>query len=118
MNIASGQGLTCGEIQPFCAGDSTLIFPNSHPGTPGASDSAEPGIDYSCDVTDFPVDTNDPNLWPFPAWYFLSIDTAGNLEFTISQTENIDGTGAQLDVDFIAWGPFNDINFDCAVDLT
>ena len=45
MSIASGQGLTCSTIEPFCAGNSTLIFPNSNPGTPGASDSAEPGID-------------------------------------------------------------------------
>ncbi len=113
--MAFGQGLTCDTIEPFCAGDSTLIFPNSHPGTPGASASAEPGIDYGCSIGGGP---SDPNSWPYPAWYFLSIDTAGDLVFTISQSENMDGTGTQQDVDFIVWGPFNDINIDCTVDLT
>jgi gliding motility-associated-like protein len=115
MNIAFSQGLTCSTIQPFCAGNSTLIFPNSNPGTPGASPNAEPGIDYSCSTGFGP---SDPNAWPYPAWYFLSIDTAGDLNFTISQSVNIDGSGAQLDVDFVTWGPFNDIGIDCAVDLT
>ena len=115
LNVSYSQGLDCSSIQPFCAGNDALIFPNSNPSTPGASPSAEPGIDYSCTTGGGP---NNPNSWPYPAWYFLSIDTAGDLDFTISQTVNIDGTGGTLDVDFVAWGPFNDIGIDCAVDLT
>jgi len=109
-----GQGLICGEAEPFCAGDSQLIFPNSHSGTPGASASAAVGIDYSCSGTA----GSNPSDWPFPAWYFLRVGATGDLIFTISQTQNADGSGIELDVDFMCWGPFNSSNIECAFDLT
>jgi gliding motility-associated-like protein len=37
----------------------------------------------------------------------LQIGDSGTLNFEISQTVNPDGSGGTLDVDFIAWGPFN-----------
>jgi gliding motility-associated-like protein len=41
---------------------------------------------------------------PNPAWFYLQIAQGGNLNFFISQVSN---SGNPIDVDFIAWGPFN-----------
>jgi len=90
MTMAFSQGLTCGEIQPFCAGDTTLIFENS-----SGAGNAESGPDYGCLVTQ-----------PNPTWYYIQIDQDGDLFFTIEQNTSVDFTGAGIDVDFIAWGPF------------
>ncbi len=90
------QGGRCSSIQPFCAGNSTLIFPNSHPGN-SSQTNAEVGPDYGCLATQ-----------PYPAWFYLQIADPGDLEFLITQSSNPDGTGAFYDVDFIVWGPFTD----------
>ncbi|WP_400080723.1 T9SS type B sorting domain-containing protein [Winogradskyella sp. R77965] len=114
-SLSYAQGSICAEIEPFCAGGNALVFPNSHPGIPGASNSAEAGINYSCTTGNGP---NDPSLWPYPSWYYLKIDSDGDLNFSISQAENADGSGMSFDVDFIAWGPFSDTNINCGADLT
>jgi gliding motility-associated-like protein len=114
-SVIYAQGSSCAQVEPFCAGGSTLVFPNTNNTTPGGSPSAEPGIDYGCGTGGGP---NNPNSWPYPAWYYLRIDTNGDLTFSISQSQNADGSGTQLDVDFIAWGPFTDQNVDCGNDLT
>lgn len=93
--VSYSQGDRCSSIQPFCAGDSQLIFPNSNPQS-GGLPNAPSGPDYGCLSTQ-----------PFPAWYYLQIGTPGDLRFTISQSENQDGSGRQIDVDFIVWGPFD-----------
>ena len=52
------------------------------------------------------------NTTPNPSWYFLLIDEPGELVFDIQQWMDADGDNRldrnerQLDVDFIAWGPF------------
>ena len=89
------QGGRCSSIQPFCAGNSMLVFPNSNPGN-STQISAEQGPNYGCLATQ-----------PYPAWFYLQIANAGDLEFLITQTSNPDGTGAFFDVDFIVWGPFS-----------
>jgi len=99
MNIASGQGLTCGEIQPFCAGDSTLIFQNST-----NSGVAEVGPDYGCLFSQ-----------PNPVWYFIQINQPGDLFFEIIQNSQVDFLGTPIDVDFIAWGPFSNAEFQAGV---
>jgi len=90
------QGDRCSSIQPFCAANSQFIFPNSNAEN-GDVAIAESGPNYRC------LDTQ-----PYPSWFYLQIEDAGNLNFRISQTVNPDGSGGTLDVDFIAWGPFND----------
>ncbi len=90
------QGDRCSSIRPFCAGTSQFVFPNSNAFN-GDVAVAESGPDYRC--LDFQ---------PYPAWFFLKIKDLGNLNFRISQTVNSDGSGGTLDVDFIAWGPFNE----------
>ncbi|WP_373057044.1 T9SS type B sorting domain-containing protein [Zunongwangia sp. H14] len=89
------QGGQCESIEPFCAGDEELVFQNSNPFNGGVV-NGQFGPDYGCLLTQ-----------PYPAWFYLQIENSGNLRFTISQFQNQDGTGALLDVDFIAWGPFD-----------
>ncbi len=57
------------------------------------------------------------------SWYFLRIDEAGELIFDIQQwvdgngNSNLDRGERQLDVDFIAWGPFTTSFINCEDDL-
>ncbi|CAM4349367.1 T9SS type B sorting domain-containing protein [Gillisia hiemivivida] len=90
------QGDRCSSIQPFCAGTTQFVFPNSNAFS-GDLAVAEGGPDYRC-----------LEFQPYPAWFFLKIKDSGDLNFRISQTVNSDGSGDALDVDFIAWGPFNE----------
>lgn len=102
----SAQGQTCATIEPFCAGEDSLIFPNCNDSDPTCTPTAEPGPDYDCVFTQ-----------PYPAWFYLQVDQAGRLDFRIIQNTSFDANGnpngAQLDVDFVAWGPFNDVDNLC-----
>ncbi|QYA25484.1 T9SS type B sorting domain-containing protein [Gramella sp. MT6] len=111
----SAQGSLCSDIEPFCAGDQRLTFPNSNE-TNSTQINGELGPDYGCLLKQ-----------PYPAWFFLQIEDPGNLNFRISQSENRDGSGAPLDVDFVVWGPFergddycdgNSLNADKIVDCS
>ncbi|HNP33331.1 MAG TPA: hypothetical protein PKN96_08565, partial [Flavobacterium sp.] len=87
INKAFSQGANCAGATAFCAGGSALTFQNS------TNTSAQSGIDYEC-----------LGSQPNPAWFYMQISIAGNLDFHISQTDN---GGTPRDVDFIAWGPFS-----------
>src|SRR5690606_20211752 len=78
-------------MSQFCAGGSTLTFPNVGNG-PGAGNMGQVG----CLLTT-----------PNSSWYFLQVGGSGNLVFNISQETN---AGIPIDVDFALWGPFNSIN--------
>ena len=97
--ISFSQGSTCADIEPFCAGEEAYIFPNCNDTDSNCAPTAESGPDYDCLFSQ-----------PYPAWFYLQIDTPGDLDFEIVQNTEFDtngnpiGTG--LDVDFIAWGPF------------
>ncbi|RRO15273.1 gliding motility-associated C-terminal domain-containing protein, partial [Flavobacteriaceae bacterium 14752] len=97
--------LSCGcfGADPFCApapGES-LIFENVSDGS-----SAPPGIDYDC-----------LGSQPDPVWFFLQIQDSGDLDFEIVQNTQFDNQGnpigTPLDVDFIAWGPFDNTQDAC-----
>ena len=94
--ISFSQGDRCGSIQPFCAGTTEFVFQNSSR-VNGNVAGAESGPNYGCLETQ-----------PYPAWFYLQIEEPGNLDFQIRQTVNPDGSGELLDVDFIAWGPFQE----------
>ncbi len=89
------QGGTCAAMDPFCAGNQALIFPNCNNTEPTCDATSEAGPDYGCLFTQ-----------PFPAWFYLQIDQSGILEFDIIHNTAFDPdgnpTGAVLDVDFIA----------------
>src|SRR5690606_22449254 len=78
-------------MNQFCAGGSTLTFPNVGNG-PGAGNMGPVG----CLLTT-----------PNSSWYFLQVGGSGDLVFNISQVSNI---GNPIDVDFALWGPFNSID--------
>ncbi|MBL7885660.1 MAG: hypothetical protein JNJ52_02845, partial [Flavobacterium sp.] len=85
MNSFS-QGASCADTEPFCAGGPSLTFQNS------TGTTSETGIDYDC-----------LGSQPNPAWFFMQIGLAGNINFQINQATN---GGTPIDVDFIVWGPF------------
>ncbi len=88
------QGPTCDQIQAFCLGTEGLTLPNSNNYNFPQRD-AEIGPSYGCAI-------------PFyPTWLLIQIDTPGDLEFYLSQTSEMDGSGDILDADFVLWGPFN-----------
>ncbi|HNY75973.1 MAG TPA: hypothetical protein PKH87_04335, partial [Bacteroidales bacterium] len=79
----------CITKKPFCT-DTLYSFPagvNSGVGEAGPS--------YCCLATT-----------PNPVWYYLYIDQPGNIEIHIH-------SDVGQDLDFICWGPFNDINTPC-----
>ncbi|WP_148264625.1 T9SS type B sorting domain-containing protein [Christiangramia forsetii] len=94
MNSINAQGTRCADIEPFCAGEERLTFPNANFQN-STQISGELGPNYGC------LDDQ-----PYPAWFFLQIENEGDLRFRISQYQNINGSGAALDVDFVVWGPF------------
>ena len=94
--VLFAQGDRCSSIQPFCAGTSSFVFPNSN-SAGGDLANAETGPNYRC-----------LERQSYPAWFYLQVDDSGKLDFIIRQTRNADGSGETLDVDFIAWGPFSE----------
>ncbi|MBU2939714.1 T9SS type A sorting domain-containing protein [Lacinutrix sp. C3R15] len=89
LNNSYSQGIDILSAEQFCSGTTELTFPNNY----GGSDLTEVGCLGSI---------------PNASYFFMEIDNPGNLIFTISQ-ETTPG-GVPIDVDFIAWGPFVDIN--------
>jgi len=92
-----------GEANQFCAGAGGLVFPNTSDdmGVPDLVDGA-----YHCLYST-----------PNPVWYYLQIDDAGTINFQIEQNTQYDANGvaigAPLDVDFVAFGPFMDLEHAC-----
>jgi len=87
-NLVIGQtNSTCANAQPFCTGN-TVSYPA---GT--NSGAAQAGPSYGC-----------LGSQPNPAWFSLQILTAGPLALSMS---------ANNDIDFIAWGPFPNLNANC-----
>lgn len=51
-----------------------------------------------------------PTQYVGPTWFFIEIDSPGNVTLQISQ-RNLAGNGT--DVDFVLWGPFQNLNNIC-----
>lgn len=84
-NPVNNSPSTCANAEPFCTDNGDMVF------DAGVDDGvAEPGNNYDCLFSQ-----------PNPAWFFLEIDTPGDMDlsFTSSPAE---------DIDFVAWGPFAD----------
>lgn len=88
MNEAFAQGPDCGSADPFCTSQGAT-FPAS------TSTTAQSGADYGC-----------LGSQPNPAWYYLQIATAGNIDITLSNS-------ASVDIDFICWGPYTSPTGGC-----
>ena len=86
---ASAQSPTADTQTQFC-GDTTLPpFPSTVDGPSAGDDEA---ASYGCLAT-----------YPNPAWFYTQVDQSGSITFTMEQTST---SGQGIDVDFIAWGPF------------
>lgn len=69
--------------------------------------SAEVGNNYGC-----------LNTQPNPTWFYLPVSSSGNLQFLIQQSSDINFSVANLDVDYICYGPFTSLTNACAAPMT
>jgi gliding motility-associated-like protein len=72
---------SCAAAAPFCT-SSGVSFPAS------TNTTAATGPNYGCLLSQ-----------PNPAWYYLNISTSGNIQINLTNSANVD-------IDFIIWGPF------------
>ena len=63
--------------------------------------TAPPGPDYGCLISQ-----------PYPRFYYFQIDQPGTLNFYMNQYTEPDMGGTGIDVDFIIWGPFEEVPCD------
>lgn len=83
-------GATCSTAQPFCT--SNVYTYNNTTNAPSLGQ-------IGCCLTT-----------PNPAFFFMQIQNSGPLTITINQTS---GSGSGLDVDYVLWGPFTNMNNIC-----
>jgi gliding motility-associated-like protein len=81
------QNNLCANATPFCTGQ-TMQFPAGV-----NTGAAEVGPDYGC-----------LGAQPNPAWFYFQIASGGPVQITMS---------AASDIDFIAYGPFNQVTGNC-----
>lgn len=99
FNVCIGTISICETSEGLCADPADIkIFPN----TVGVPSQGE----IACLFTT-----------PNPTYYYITVGVAGNINFEISQNTSYDTlgnpTGAGLDVDFVAWGPFTSNTVAC-----
>ena len=76
VQVVFGQGSSCESLDPFCAGNEELVFPNSNINNSNQA-NGQPGPDYGCLLSQ-----------PYPAWFYLQVEQTGDLRFNISQFQN------------------------------
>ncbi|MBE9489208.1 MAG: T9SS type B sorting domain-containing protein [Bacteroidetes bacterium] len=97
INSQNGGANFCDISEPLCASNEF-----SYPNTSGAG-NAENGPNYGCLLSE-----------PNPAWFYLLIEQSGDVFLQIGQSSVLGGD-SDLDVDFIAWGPFTAAEFQAGV---
>ncbi|MEN9303728.1 MAG: hypothetical protein RL264_2157 [Bacteroidota bacterium] len=90
-NLSFAQSGNCTGASPFCTG-TNYTFNNQ-------TDNGDLGSVACLSTT------------PNPVWYYMDVDVAGPMSFTISQTN---GSGSGIDVDYALWGPFSSLNAACS----
>ncbi|WP_299115087.1 T9SS type B sorting domain-containing protein [uncultured Winogradskyella sp.] len=96
-------GATCNQAGPICADNTgSFVFQNNF------------GTNFDLGAIACLQDA------PRPGWFFLRVDQTGDLAFQINQWQDFNGDGinnegvpGELDVDFVAWGPFASENGNC-----
>ncbi|WP_177764190.1 gliding motility-associated C-terminal domain-containing protein [Flavobacterium sp. I3-2] len=90
------------QANPFCGDSGAIVFQNNF----GSSNTSGYGPIGCLGFT------------PNAIWYYFEVDTPGNLEFNIVQNTqfnvNGDPVGIPLDVDYVAFGPFNSLDQACS----
>lgn len=94
LQVVFAQGADCSTASPFCTAAGTATFPASQ------NTTAPVGPDYGCLFTQ-----------PNPAWYYLQMATSGNIDLNMTNSANVD-------IDFIIWGPFTTATAACASGLS
>ena len=89
-----GPTIPCTDALPFCT-QNTYSFPNE------TNTTAPSGPNYGCLGSE-----------PNPVWFYMQIDAAGPMTFTITQSSTQGGPG-NLDVDYALWGPFSSVATGC-----
>ena len=92
----SQENTTIPNADPFCS-DTGILFNNTT-----GNIFAEEGPNYGC------LAGNRPRH----SWFYIRIDQPGDLSLQIEQNTEDDFTGAGIDVDFIAWGPFRETTLE------
>lgn len=95
----SGSADLCVNAEPLC-GSNQFYYPNT-----SGYVFAEGGPNYGC-----------LRGQPNPSWFYLQIAQDGDIQLQIEQSTVIGGI-ADLDVDFIIYGPFSDPKSPCVSDL-
>ena len=100
---------SCDGAEPFCTGAGPYDFPaGTNSGSPcGTVYNASCGEPYYCYGVTHNGQDNCLATAPNPAFYFLRIDHAGDLNIEMS-------SNPAVDIDFDCWGPFNDMNTACS----
>lgn len=93
-NSIYGQGNNCASASPFCTATGAATFPASQ------NTTAPSGPNYGCLFSQ-----------PNPAWFYLQIATSGTLTLNMSNSANVD-------IDYIIWGPFPSSSAACSSGLT
>jgi gliding motility-associated-like protein len=90
-------------------------------------DAAEPACSDSSGMKIFPNVVGQPDQGVFgcllgtpnSAWFYIKVGQAGKLDFDIVQNTAFDSngntSGIPIDVDFIAWGPFDNPENNCTI---
>jgi gliding motility-associated-like protein len=91
---AHAQNSTCSNALPFCTGTQYSFPAGVNAGT------AEVGPNYGC-----------LSSRPNPAWYFMQVETPGNIDIRISGQNGGVNTN---DIDFICYGPFSSLSGICS----
>jgi gliding motility-associated-like protein len=104
------QGSSCADATPFCTSVGTPFTYNN---------VTDGGTGSSC------VSTTCPGVGclgstPRPSWFYLKSTAAGVMTFSLTQSSTAPGGTPNIDVDFIAYGPYTAAGFAtaCASGLT
>lgn len=94
-----GPDVFCADAMPFCT-DESYNFTNE------TFTTAPDGPNYgTCAAIANGLDN--------PAWYYMEIAVAGTIQIHLHQTSGPNQTGTDLDLDFVMWGPYNDLEEAC-----
>jgi PKD repeat protein len=86
----------------YCSGAIQICIDSLTSSYPAAvySGNAEPGPDYGCLFSQ-----------PSPKWFYIVIQEYGEVDIQIQSNSSVD-------IDYILWGPFGDLNSICTAQLT
>ena len=94
---------TIANADPFCS-DTGILFGNVY----DDDDDTTPRIVAETGTGPNTINYDCLGAQPNPMWFYIRIDLPGNLSLQIEQNTQDDFTGAGIDVDFMAWGPFRE----------